>query len=298
MKADGGVIIQTKGFDLARTLLCGQAFRWKEQDGGFFGVCADKPLFIRQDADRLYLSCPPAEELFWTRYFSLDRDYAPLEEMLACAEETAHCLPYSRGIRILRQDPFETLISFILSANNNFARICSLVDRLCVAFGEPIEYGGRTVRAFPTPQTLAQAPQKEFQSLGMGYRAPYVAQSAQRVADGYDLEALKSLPFTQAKKELLTFAGVGPKVAECIQLFSLGFDEAFPVDVWVNRVVEYLYPGEDGKIAAKVAAQRFSSWAGPAQQYLFHYARQVGLGKPIGKPAGKTPRKKNGENAS
>ena len=288
-------ILEAKGFDLARTLLCGQAFRWKQTENGFSGIARDKPLRVRQDGDLLYLSCASSDLEFWANYFSLDRDYRQLEEMLECAPETAPCLAYSRGIRILRQDPFETLISFILSANNNFARICSLVSRLCDAYGEPVAFMGETVRAFPVPESLAEAAPQALEKLGMGYRAPYVAQSAKRIAQGYDLEALRQLPFEHAKKELLSFAGVGPKVAECILLFSLGFDEAFPVDVWVNRVVEYLYPGEDGKIAAKAAAKRFDSWAGAAQQYLFYYARQVGLGKPTGK---RPPQKKSRESVS
>lgn len=278
--------VEAKGISLERTLLCGQAFRWRKHQDGYLGAAGSNPLFIKECGESLLLSCDETQIAFWSDYLALDRDYSQLEALLLNDCATAPCLDYSRGIRILRQEPFETLISFILSANNNFARICGIVENICSAFGEPIDFEYGTQHAFPSPEILSSVTASELVNLGAGYRAPYIVQSAKRIAEGYDLQALKQLPFEQAKKELLCFSGVGPKVAECIMLFSLGFDEAFPVDVWVNRVVEYLYPDEDGQKAAKRAAERFDTWAGAAQQYLFHYARQVGLGK-----SAKPPRK-------
>lgn len=275
--------VEAKGISLERTLLCGQAFRWRKHRDGFLGVVGSNPLFISQSDDTLELSCDETQVDFWYRYFALDRDYSQLEALLLSDCATAPCLDYSRGIRILRQEPFEALVSFILSANNNFSRICGIVENICRAFGESIEFEDGKLYTFPLPQILSEATAQDLVRLGAGYRAPYIVQTAKRIAEGYDLHTLKQLPFEQVKKELLSFSGVGPKVAECIMLFSLGFDEAFPVDVWVNRVVEYLYPGEDGHKAAKYAAERFDTWAGAAQQYLFHYARQVGLGKKNGK---------------
>jgi len=225
----------------------------------------------------LYLSCTPAELPFWEAYFSLDRDYKEMENLLATDPLTAPALECSSGIRILRQDPWEALVSFIISANNNVKRIVGIVERICHAFGERSECEGREYVKFPTPQSLAAASAEQLKECGAGYRSPYLVDTAKRIAEGYDLEALRTMEFDEAKRELLTFKGVGPKVAECIMLFSLDFDQAFPVDVWVKRIAAYLYPGEEGKKAAHAAAERFGSWAGAAQQYLFHYARTVGL---------------------
>ena len=130
--------VEAKGVSLERTLLCGQAFRWQKHQNGYLGVAGSSPLFISQSGDTLMLSCDEAQIDFWSDYFALDRDYSQLETLLKSDCATAPCLDYSHGIRILRQEPFETLISFILSANNNFARICGIVERICCAFGEPI----------------------------------------------------------------------------------------------------------------------------------------------------------------
>ena len=271
------IVVRSAGCDLERTFSCGQAFRWHPVDGGWMGVAGDKPLFATQQGKRILLDAPEQDRAFWRHYFSLDRDYSAVEELLAAEEKTAACLPYSQGIRILRQDPYETLISFILSANNNVRRIQGIVERLCTRFGVQGTYRGREYFSFPRAEVLAAANEEEVTACGAGYRAPYVIQSAARVAGCYDLSALSTLSFDQAKRELMTFPGVCPKVAECVMLFSMGFDSAFPVDVWVRRISNWLYPGEAGPAAARAAAERFGCWAGAAQQYLFHYARQVGL---------------------
>jgi len=272
------MILEAEHFSLARTLNCGQAFRWKEQkDGSWFGVVKYRPLFIRQDGCVLELSAPDADSAFWSGYFALDRDYCEMEGLLASDPQTAPALSCSEGIRILRQDPYEALISFVISQNNNVKRISGIIEKLCAAYGEPGEHMGARYFAFPKCEALANATAQHLQELGAGYRAPYIVGCARRIADGYDLNALRAMTFDQAKKELIGFKGVGPKVAECVMLFSLGFDTAFPVDVWVNRISLWLYPGENGRAAAKEAALRFGDWAGAAQQYLFHYARTVGL---------------------
>ncbi|MGI6192449.1 MAG: DNA-3-methyladenine glycosylase family protein [Christensenellales bacterium] len=272
------MILTAPHFHLERTLACGQAFRWKpHKDGWWFGVALDKPLLIRQEGNTLELSSTCEDEAFWSDYFSLDRDYGEVEAMLCADPQTAPAIECSSGMRILRQDPYETLISFVLSQNNNVKRISGIIEKLCQTYGEKGIFQGIEYRAFPASEALSKATVRELEQLGTGYRAPYIIDCAQKVRDGYDLAALQNLPFEQAKKELMTFKGVGPKVAECVMLFSLGFDTAFPVDVWVKRISAWLYPGENGRQAAKAAAERFGSWAGAAQQYLFHYARTVGL---------------------
>lgn len=272
--------IDANGMDLARSVSCAQAFRWREHEQNcWFGAAQDKAVFARQQEGKLLLSCAQEDEPFWRHYFALDLDYAQMERMLEQDPLTSPCLETSRGIRVFRQQPFETLISFIISANNNFQRICGIVEKLCQAFGEERSHCGQRYHTFPDCQALANASEVQLKNIGTGYRAPYIIGSAQKIAKGYDLDALRYMPFDKAKKELLTFPGVGPKVAECTMLFSLGFDEAFPVDVWVARVSKELYPNQDVKQAAQSAAARFGRWAGAAQQYLFHYARQVKLGR-------------------
>ena len=283
-------MLHAPGFDLKKSIQSGQAFRWKEEaDGLWLGICRSHPVLLRQEGDCLYgtAELPEAEAvLFWQKYLGIDRDYGPMEKLLEEDPCTAPCLPYSRGIRIFRQDPYETLISFILSANNNVLRISKTIDEICTRFGDPIEFCGRQFFSFPGAGVLASLSLQQLTDCGAGYRAPYVVQSARRIAEGYDLEFLRPLDFDAVKKELMSFPGIGPKVAECIMLFSLDCERAFPVDVWVNRIVQYLYPGEEGKKAARAAAERFGCWAGAAQQYLFHYARCVGLGKPKRSSAG------------
>lgn len=270
--------IDVESFDLGRTLGCGQAFRWRRSGGGWFGVSGNTPIYASQDGKTLLLDCRESDEDYWKRYFALDADYTGLETLLASDPMTAPCLECSAGIRVLRQQPFETLISFIISANNNVGRISGIIERLCVLCGERGEYGGREYFGFPQPESVAALEESALVGICAGYRAPYIIKSAQKVADGYDIEALRKLDFDSARRELLTFSGVGPKVAECVMLFSLGFDAAFPVDVWIKRVVEVLEP-EGGADAAGRCAHRFGSMAGAAQQYLFNYARIKGLGK-------------------
>ena len=266
-------------FDLEKSVSCAQAFRWKKEGEAFFGIAEDKAVWVYQENDAICLTMNTDERDFWRHYFSLDCDYGELEAILAQEEKTAACLPYSQGIRIFRQEPFETLISFIISANNHYGRICSLVNKISHAYGKKASILGREYYAFPKPDQLALATKEELETLGCGYRAAYIAASAQKVAKGYDLNALRSWPYEQAMRELQTFAGVGPKVAACIALFSLGFEEAFPVDVWMKRVLQHLYPNDKPQAAMEKVMEKYGRWAGAAQQYFFHYARAIGLGK-------------------
>jgi N-glycosylase/DNA lyase len=178
---------------------------------------------------------------------------------------------------MLNQEPFETLISFIISANNNIGRIRGIIDRLCRLYGEPFGCVGGARYAFPTPERLAALEADDFFGCGCGYRAPYLRETSRAVADGFDLEGLRELPYEQAKKQLVRLKGVGPKVADCVLLFSLGKTDAFPADVWIKRVMKKLYgfEGNDKQIY-EFARERFGECAGIAQQSCFTMPAKTG----------------------
>ena len=262
------------GFDLEKSCTCGQSFRWVAVDGGFRGVAGGKQVLAHQLGNTLRLEpCSGEDAPFWAEYFDLARDYAPVEALLLGDARLAQCLPSAQGIRIFRQDPFETLISFILSANNNIKRISGIVERLCAAAGE--DMGGYF--AFPAPEAVCALSEQELAAIGAGYRARYVKSSAGLVAQGYDLEPLRDMPLDEARKALATFPGVGPKVADCVLLFSLGHMNAFPVDVWVGRALKTFFFEDEtlpDRAAVRALVARLGPYSGIVQQYLFHHMRQ------------------------
>lgn len=205
----------------------------------------------------------------------------PLEAALATDPVLARVLPRTRGISILAQDPWEVLATFLVSQNNNIPKIVRSVLHLCRALGQPI---GRPARAwtFPSPAAVAEAPDRVLREALLGYRAVYLREAARRVARGdVDLDRLRALPTEEARRALLDLPGVGEKVADCVLLFGLGHRAAFPVDVWVKRVVEELYFGGRSRSVRDIRAwalDRFGQLAGLAQQHLYHYARTSRLG--------------------
>ena len=267
---------------LARSVTCGQVFRWEKDGVGFTAPALGRMIYAEQEDDALRLSpCMEEDIPLWIRYFDLARNYAVLEDALSCDENLCVCVPCATGIRVLQQEPFETLVTFILSANNNIKRISGIVERLCEKAGERVFFRNREHALFPAPAAVAALTVDELKMLGAGYRAPFVKASAKRVANGYDLEALRYLPLEQARKELLTFPGVGPKVADCVLLFSLGHTEAFPVDVWIARAMKSIYFEGDSPKRKELekTIRTLGSESGIVQQYLFHYARLTSLGK-------------------
>lgn len=268
--------------DLARCFACGQSFRWKGEKDRFYGAALGRPVYAAQaGSDLTVWPCKPGEEGLWLRYFDLERDYAALEARLMADASLCACVPCAKGIRVLNQEPFETLITFILSANNNTKRIAGIVERLCQRAGERVCFNGREWRLFPEAGAIAALSEQELVALGAGYRAPYLKESARIIAEGYDLERLRGLPLEEARRELMAFPGVGPKVADCVLLFSLGHANAFPVDVWIGRAMRAIYFGGDApeKTQLEQAIRSLGEESGIVQQYIFHYARQVGLGK-------------------
>ena len=276
IKDDSMIITGVKCFDMARSSSCGQAFRWKGVDGGWFGVAGDKGVLIEQKGETLTIS--PAKEAdigFWLNYLDLYRDYQAIEDQVAKDCVLSPCLGYASGIHIFNQDPFETLISFIISANNNIKRITGIVERLCELAGQRAD-GEIPYYTFPRPEAIAALSEQQLAAIGSGYRAPYIKKTAGMIAAGYDLEHLRSMDTPAARKELLQFPGVGPKVADCILLFSLGHTDAFPLDVWMKRAMRLMYFG--GEEPCKKDMERKIAQLGPnsgiLQQYIFHYARE------------------------
>lgn len=264
---DGTKITGLKCFSLPLILDCGQAFRWVEKDGFWCGIAMGKELKLKQENDELlFVGTPKADvENIWIKYFDLDRDYTQICRTL-CEDKSLNtaCTCYP-GIRVLKQDAWETLLSFIISANNNIPRIKGIIERLCESFGEPLPNGGYT---FPTAQKLSNLTVEDLSELRAGFRNKYIIDAAQKVASGeVDLESLQNKSSDEIREDLMKIKGVGVKVAECTLLFGFGDVDAFPIDVWVRRLVGELYP--DG------LPECMKGVSGIAQQYLFHWRRNL-----------------------
>ena len=270
-----GVWITGEAIEPATVFSCGQCFRFAPHGEEYVGVAHKRVLHVRKADKGLYLY-PVDQQAFsqiWRHYFDLDRRYAQIESRFSGNAVLAKTLSCARGLRLLNQQPFEVLISFIISANNNMGRIRNSIEALARRVGEPVE---AEYHSFPEPQALCQLSAGALRECGLGYRAPYVHDTAKRVTEGFDLQALYELPYREAKSRLMELKGVGAKVADCILLFAYNKKEAFPVDVWMKRVLKALYgfvPKNDGEVEA-FAREQFGGHAGIAQQYLFCYARQ------------------------
>jgi N-glycosylase/DNA lyase len=254
--------------NLAQTLDCGQAFRWEEQNGVWLGVAFGKYLKI-EIKDSVIILYNTTEEDFnniWCDYFDFERDYGKIITEISSNEILKKASEFGKGIRVLNQEPWETLCSFIISQNNNIKRIKGIIARLCENFGE--DMGG--FYTFPTAQKIASLTLEDLSVLRSGFRAKYILDAAKKVANGEILlETLKDLPIDEARAELMKIKGVGPKVADCALLFSHRHISAFPKDVWIKRAMEVLFGGELPKEAEK--------YAGIVQQYIFFYARETKL---------------------
>ncbi len=270
-KNNGIIISGLEHFSLEQCLCCGQAFRWKREGEGFNGVALGRAVYAEQNGDTLTLQGVDDSAIAdFILYFDLERDYGAIKASYAGDPFLREGMEYAGGIRVLRQPPFETLISFIISQNNNVKRISGIIETLCRKYGRP---AGESFD-FPDAETLARLSVSELGECGTGYRAQYILGTAKIVSEGFDLGGLADMPYMEARQKLQELPGVGPKVADCIALYSLGFTEAFPADVWMKRVLKCVYGfrGSDAQMREFVAA-RFGKYAGLAQQYLFHYAR-------------------------
>ncbi len=257
-------------FILEQTLDCGQAFRWQMiSDNLWEGVAFGKYLKISAKDDVITLHNIDKEEFLsvWLDYFDFSRDYGEIITSISANETLKTASSYGDGIRILRQDPWEALCSFIISQNNNIPRIKGIVERLCNSFGEKIN---DRFYSFPTAETIAALSLEDLAPLRSGFRAKYILDAARKVASGeIDLEKIRLMPIDDARAELMKIYGVGAKVADCTLLFGLGFVDAFPKDVWIKKAMEKLF---DGKLPAEA-----EPYAGIVQQYIFYFAHSTKL---------------------
>ena len=254
-----------QNFDLAQTLDCGQAFRWyQKDDGAWCGIAFERYIEISTENGDIIISNSNQNDFenIWKIYFDLERDYANIIEYVSRDETVKKAALYSGGIRLLNQEPWEALCSFIISQNNNIPRIKGIVERLCENFGKKIDGGF----AFPSAQTISKLSVDDLSVIRSGFRAKYILDAAQKVASGeIQLEQLKSIDYDSARKILMTIKGVGPKVADCVLLYGLGHKNAFPRDVWINRALDTLFDGNIPDCAKE--------YGGIVQQYIFHYIR-------------------------
>ncbi len=277
------IIENVRDFDLCQTFDCGQCFRWDKRDDGYIGIAFGKALKISQTGNTLTLFDTKKSDWdnIWSEYFDMERDYGAIKTALSEDKVIKEAVTFGSGIRILNQEPFECLISFIISASNNIPRIKKIINSLCTSFGEKITYSGEDFYTFPTAQRISKLTLEELSVIKAGFRDKYILNAAKAVANGQlDLECLKNASFEYAKSELLKLSGVGSKVAECALLFSLRKYSSFPVDVWIKRIMEYCYfDGEQTKEAVSALARdKFGELGGFAQQYLFYWARENKIG--------------------
>jgi N-glycosylase/DNA lyase len=277
-------------FDLNVTLCCGQAFRWDKRGEWWHGVVRENAFKIRQAGN--FLEFENAEEKFVKTYFGLHDDLPKILQQISKDKHIKEAIASFKGLRILCQDPWECLISYICATYKNISAIKGMLSNLCKKFGDRICFDGYDFYTFPTPERLAKATAQELVKCGLGYRAKYASETAKMVYEkGFEFESLRRIAYEKAKKELLNFPGVGLKVANCVLLFSLGKLEAFPVDVWIKRVIlryyaEHFPTGLIKKISKKrslsdseyrtlslFGMEYFGEYAGYAQEYLYHYER-------------------------
>jgi len=288
MKEQEYVIENLKSFDLVHIFECGQCFRWnKEIDGSYTGVFRSNVINVRKEKDRIVFKGVSQGDLKkeCIDYFDLERDYEDIKNKLSKVDDNLkNSIKYGSGIRILNQDLWETLISFIISANNNIPRIKGIIERLCISYGDKMIWNNKQYYTFPTPEQLSKASISDLRNLGLGFRDVRVYETTKIINENKQKlqELEKEKDVNKLRELLLEFSGVGPKVADCIMLFStLKRLEVFPIDVWVRRVMNELYiKNEDEtkvnkKQIEKLAKEKYGNLAGIAQQYLFYWRREA-----------------------
>lgn len=268
---------EVRDFNLRHIFECGQCFRWERNTDGSYTVVAGRRVATlsmdytnkTKDAGNLFIDIGDENDFnkFWREYLDLERDYGKIKDRLMQEDSVMReAIPFGSGIRILRQNPWEATVSFLISQNNNIPRIKKNISDLSKLLGEPIcSYKGKKYYSLPSPEMLAEATEEMLSPVKLGYRAAYLIKSAKRVVS----EGKRVI-----EEDVESLCGVGPKVANCINLFGLNRIDSFPLDVWIKRTMKELYGLEKTKDMEKFAADKFGDYAGIAQQYLFYYMRE------------------------
>lgn len=287
MKEQNWEIKNIHTFEVKDIFECGQCFRWnKEAKDTYIGVVKNNVIKVQKLGNTITFKSVGEDNLqaLVTDYFDLERDYEQIKQTLSNIDSyMKQSIQYGKGIRILNQDLWETIISFIISANNNIPRIKGIIERMSKTYGKEIIFEGKSYDTFPTVEELAKADIQELRKLGLGFRDKRVYETTKIIKEKkIDLEALKKQEYIQVRESLLTLPGVGSKVVDCILLFSsLKKWEAFPIDVWVRRVMNelYIHNPDENKVKKEqieaIAKEKFGSLAGIAQQYLFYWKREA-----------------------
>ena len=277
------ILRNAKSFEPVHIFECGQCFRWnKEEDGSYTGVIKNSVINVKKLGKNVEFTgvCDRNIKEICEEYFNLQTNYEAIKEKLSNIDiYLKNSIEYGNGIRILKQDLWETLLSFIISANNNIPRIKTIIERIAKKYGNRIEYRNKIYYTFPTPEMLQNASIDNFRGLGLGFRDVRIYETVQRTLKGeIDLEKLKQEENTEVlRKKLLEIPGVGPKVADCVMLFALNRFDVFPVDLWVKRVISELYfnkKEQTPNVIHEFAEKQYGNLAGLAQQYLFYWRRE------------------------
>lgn len=265
-ETESGLICPRNELNIERTLECGQVFRYfPQKDGSYRVISGDKSSRLYYDGDSTVIET--ADKEYFYRYFDLDTDYNRIISELGNFEELRDCLSVAQGLRILRQQNFETVVSFIISANNNIKRIQGIVERLCALCGEKKD----GYAAFPTREQMLSLRPEDYRRIGCGFRSEYLFETVPKLADEY-LRAIGAMNSQGAQKELCALKGIGPKVAQCIMLFAYKMTDSYPVDTWIfkaGKTDELNTP----KLVQEYYSNRYGSFAGYAQQYVFQFNR-------------------------
>ena len=287
MKEQKYIINKSKSFNAKHIFECGQCFRWNEQeDGSYTGVFRNNVLNVKENAENIIITgvCEENIEKVCKEYFDLDTDYEEIKDTLSKIDDNVkQSIKYGEGIRILKQDLWETIISFIISANNNIPRIKKIIERLSENYGNEMVWKGQKYYAFPTPEQLSKASVQDLRALGLGFRDKRVYETTRIILSGeVSLQSLENITDSNVlREELNKLPGIGDKVADCIMLFSMKRFDVFPIDVWVRRVMNELYiKNEDETKVNKrelenLAKEKYGNLAGIAQQYLFYWRREA-----------------------
>lgn len=261
--------VNVSHFNIDQICHSGQCFRMRENERGYYEVIASgKYLELQQEGDCLTLFCSQEDyDMLWKSYLSLDEDYGTIIDQIDTEDHYMNtAMEFGWGMRILKQDFWEIIVSFLISQQNNIPRIQKCIQTICERYGEEKQNSyGETYYAFPTPQALSVLGENELRDCNLGYRAKYILRTAQAIANGeVSLDAISALPYEEARTELQKFYGVGIKVAECICLYGLHHLDAFPVDTHIKHVLDENYPNG-------FPFDRYRGVAGVFQQYAFYY---------------------------